>query len=237
MGQKVNPIGLRLGVVKDWNSIWYSDKKKYAQQLHEDLKIRKMIDSFDFTKEGKKKITPDIANVEILRKPDRVLIIIHSSRPGIVIGQEGKNIAELSNKVKKIVNLKVEVKIKEIKQPEQDAQLIANNIARQLTNRVAFRRAMKKAISDSKKNKSIGGIKVQCSGRLGGADMARVEWYKEGRIPLHTLRADIDYGVATAFTTYGTSGVKVWVFKREVLKKERNADAGKIIKKTAKKES
>lgn len=235
MGQKVNPIGLRLGVVKNWESIWYADKKNYKKALLEDIKIREFILKYPFgtDKSKNKKVTPEIAKIEILRKPDRILIIIHSSRPGVVIGVDGKNIMDISKEIGKIVSLKIEIKIKEIKQPEKDAQLIANTIARQLKNRVPFRRAMKRAITDAKKA-GIGGIKIQCSGRLGGADMARTEWYREGRIPLHTLRADIDYGVATAFTTYGTTGVKVWVFKREVLKRELKTDAGQLVKKQKK---
>lgn len=233
MGQKVNPVGLRVGIIKTWDSIWYADKKSYIKNLHEDIKIKKLIEGFKFSKENekdpKKAISPEIAKVEILRKPDRVLIIIHSSRPGVVIGAEGKNIADLSKLIADMVSLKVEIKIKEDKQPEKNAQLIAQNVAKQLQNRIPFRRAMKKAISDAKKA-GVGGIKIQCSGRLGGADMARTEWYKEGRVPLHTLRADIDYGTATAHTTYGCTGVKVWVFKKEILKRESITDAGKVVK-------
>lgn len=233
MGQKVNPIGLRVGVINTWDSIWYADKKKYVKNLHDDIKIKKLIAGYNFTKDSdknsKKAISAEISKVELLRKPDRLLVVIHSSRPGVVIGVEGKNIAHLSKVIGDMVGLKVEIKIKEEKQPEKNAQLIAQNVAKQLQARTPFRRAMKKVITDAKKA-GVGGIKVQCSGRLGGADMARTEWYKEGRVPLHTLRADIDYGVATADTTYGCIGVKVWVFKREVLKRESSVEVGKVVK-------
>lgn len=233
MGQKVNPIGLRLGIVKTWDSIWYADKKAYIKNLHEDIKIKKLIKEYNFTKDAekdsKKAVSPEIAKIELLRKPDRVLVVIHSSRPGVVIGAEGKNIAELSKIIGSLVSLKVEIKIKEDKQPEKNAQLVAQNVAKQLQNRTPFRRAMKKVMGDAKRA-GVGGIKIQVSGRLGGADMARTEWYKEGRVPLHTLRADIDYGTATAATTYGSIGVKVWVFKKEILKRDTVVDAGKVVK-------
>lgn len=233
MGQKVNPVGLRLGIIKSWDSIWYADRKAYIKNLHEDIQIKRFIKNYNFVKDSekdqKKVMSPEIAKVEILRKPDRVLVIINTSRPGVVIGQEGKNIAELSRIIGEMVALKVEIKIKEEKEAEKNSQLIAQNVAKQLQNRVPFRRAMKKVMADAKKS-GVGGIKVQCSGRLGGADMARTEWYKEGRVPLHTLRADIDYGEATAHTTYGCIGVKVWVFKKEILKREINTDAGKVLK-------
>lgn len=233
MGQKVNPIGLRIGIIKTWDSVWYADKKTYVKNLHEDLKIKNLIKSYNFVKDSEKEqrkvISPEISKVRILRKPDRVLIVIHTSRPGVVIGQEGKNISDLCKIIGEMISLKVEIKINEEKEAEKNAQLIAQNIAKQLQNRIPFRRAMKKVMGDAKKS-GIGGIKIQVSGRLGGADMARTEWYKEGRVPLHTLRADIDYGSATAHTSYGCIGVKVWVFKKEVLKKEINADAGKVLK-------
>ena len=233
MGHKVNPIGLRLGVVKSWDSIWYVDKKYYIKALHEDLKIRLFFKTYNFgidKKSKKKKISAEISKIEIFRKPDRVTVVINTSRPGVVIGVDGKKIQEITQKVSKITLSKVDIKIKEIKRPEMDAQLIANNIARQLVARIAFRRVMKKAISEAKKT-GVGGIRVQCAGRLGGADMARTEWYKDGRIPLHTLRADINYGKAIAFTTYGTTGVKVWVFSKEILKKDIKEDAGQLIRK------
>lgn len=238
MGQKVNPNGLRLGIIRSWASVWYVDKKNYAKSLHEDLKIRNLIKGFDFSNADSsnsrnKTTSSEISNIEIYRKPDRVTVIINSSRPGVIIGANGENIANLTKMISKLTVSKVEVKIKEIKKPEVNAQLIANGIAKQLMNRIPFRKAMKKAIADAKKS-GVNGIKVECSGRLGGADMARTEWYREGRIPLHTLRADIDYGVSTAFTTYGTTGVKVWVFTKEILKKDLKEDAGQIVKKTKK---
>ncbi len=238
MGQKVNPNGLRLGIIRNWESVWYVDNKNYAKALHEDIKIRKLIKGFNFSNNDdknsrNKSVSSEIANVEILRKPDRVTVIINSSRPGVIIGANGENIAFLTKQIAKLTTAKVEVKIKEIKKPEINAQLIAGGIAKQLMNRIPFRKAMKKAMADAKKS-GVNGIKVECSGRLGGADMARTEWYREGRIPLHTLRADIDYGVSTAFTTYGTTGVKVWVFTKEVLKKDIKEDAGQVVKKAKK---
>ncbi len=236
MGQKINPIGLRLGIIKDWNSVWFLDKKTYAKALHEDLKIRKLINAFNFGGESNKKdkkVSAEISKVEILRKPERVVVIINSVRPGVIIGPEGKNIQLLTKEIAKISKSKIEVKIKEIKKPEIDAQIIADNVAKQIKGRFPFRRAMKKSMADAKKF-GVGGIRIQVSGRLNGADMARTEWYKEGRVPLHTLRADIDYGVSTAHTTYGATGVKVWVFHNEVLKRDVKDDAGQLIKKSRK---
>ncbi len=235
MGQKVNPIGLRIGINKDWESIWFSDKKNYARFLHEDLKIKKMIKEYNFGSDDRNKKTyADISKIEIFRKPDRITIVIHTSRAGVVVGVDGKNISDLTKKIAKITSAKIEIKIKEIKKPEINASLVAANIAKQIMNRVPFRRAMKKVIADAKKM-NIGGIKVQCSGRLGGADIARTEWYREGRIPLHTLRADIDYGTANALTTYGITGIKVWIFHRELFKKDIKEDAGQVVKRTTKK--
>lgn len=238
MGQKVNPIGLRLGIIKTWDSVWYADKKNYSKAIHEDLEIRKFLNNYNFRMDKDKKSlskrsSAEIAGIQIFRKPDRVTIVINTSRPGVVIGIDGKTIQEITGKIVQITSSKVDVKIKEVKKPEVNAKLIADNIAKQLTSRVAFRRVMKKAISDAKKV-GVGGIRIQCTGRLGGADMARKEWYKDGRIPLHTLRADIDYGTSTAFTTYGTTGVKVWVFNKEILKKDIKEDAGQLIKKPKK---
>ena len=236
MGQKVNPNGLRVGVIRSWDSIWYMDKKNFSKSLHEDIKIRKFINKFNFGNDEKSKnkgTSGEISKIEIYRKPDRITVIINSSRPGVIIGSNGENILEITKMISKITSLKVEVKIKEIKKPEVNSQLIANNVAKQIQNRIPFRKAMKKAIADAKKS-GINGIKIQCSGRLGGADIARTEWYRDGRIPLHTLRADVDYGTATAFTTYGTTGIKVWIFNKEILKKDMKEDAGQIIKKTKK---
>jgi small subunit ribosomal protein S3 len=236
MGQKVNPNGLRIGIIRTWDSIWYMDKKNFAKSLHEDIKIRKFIGKFNFGTEEKgknKSSSGEISKVEIYRKPDRITVIINSSRPAVIIGSNGMNIMEITKMISKITSLKVEVKIKEIKKPEINSQLIANNVAKQIQNRIPFRKAMKKAIADAKKS-GVNGIKIQCSGRLGGADIARTEWYREGRIPLHTLRADVDYGSSTAFTTYGTTGIKVWIFNKEILKKDIKEDAGQIIKKAKK---
>jgi small subunit ribosomal protein S3 len=236
MGQKVNPVGLRLGILKTWDSVWFSDKKNYIKSLHEDLKIRSFLSAYNFgvdKKSPNKKMSAELAAVQIYRKPDKITVVISSSRPGVVIGNDGKTIQDITSKIAKMTSSKVDVKIKEIKTPETNAQLVAENVMKQLAARIPFRRAMKKAISDAKKH-GVGGIKIQCSGRLGGADMARREWYREGRIPLHTLRADIDYGTSTAFTTYGTTGVKVWIFSTEVLKRNIKEDAGLLVKKTKK---
>lgn len=233
MGHKVNPTGLRVGIVKTWDSVWFSDKKNYIKALHEDLLVRKFINEYNYGADKKninKKTSAEIAGIQIFRKPDRVTIVVNTSRPGVVIGTDGKIIQEITSYISKLTSSKVDVKIKEIKNPEVNAQLIAENVAKQLTGRLPFRRIMKKAISDAKKM-GIGGIKIQCSGRLGGAEMARTEWYREGRVPLHTLRADITYGHSTAFTTYGTNGVKVWIFNKEILKKDVKEDAGQLIKK------
>lgn len=180
-----------------------------------------------------KKAAAEIAKVEIYRKPDRLTVYINSSRPGIVIGQEGKNIQELTKLISKVTSAKIDIKIKDLKKPESNAMLIAQNIAKQIAARIPFRRAMKKAISDAKKG-GVSGIKIQCAGRLGGADMARTEWYREGRIPLQTLRADIDYAYTVANTTYGIIGIKVWVFTKEILKKDVKEDAGQLVKKQKK---
>lgn len=236
MGQKVNPIGFRVGVNKNWDSVWFLDKKNYAKALHEDLKIKKIVSEFNYSRDDakrNKKSSADIAKVEIYRKPDRLTVIINSSRPGIVIGQEGKNIQDLTKLISKITSAKIDIKIKEIKKPEITAALISQNVAKQISARVSFRRAMKKAMGDAKKA-GVNGIKIQCAGRLGGADMARTEWYREGRIPLQTLRADIDYGFTEANTTYGIIGVKVWVFTKEILKKDIKEDAGQLVKKQKK---
>ncbi len=235
MGQKVNPVGFRLGVIKSWDSVWFVDKKNYAKVLHEDLKIRNFILNYNFGVEesgtSRKKLSPaEISKVEIFRKPDRLTVIISSSRPGIIIGVNGESISKLTKKISKLTTSKVEIKIKEVKKAEVNAQLIANNVARQLMNRGSFRKVMKKAMTDARKS-GLSGIKISCSGRLGGADMARTEWYRDGRIPLHTLRADIEYGTSTAYTTYGTTGVKVWTFSREILKRNLKEDAGQVVKK------
>jgi small subunit ribosomal protein S3 len=224
MGQKVNPYGMRLKINKTWKSKWYVDPKEYADTLLEDLKIREVIDTIPETKSA------EIADIEIIRHPQRVTIIIHSGRPGAIIGAKGVNIEKLGEKIQKVVGKKVQIKIKEIKNPEADAKLIAENIARQLKARAAHRRVMKMAIANAMKA-GVQGIKIKISGRLGGAEMARREEYKEGRIPLHTFRADIDYGNAVAITTFGTIGIKVWVFNGEVFTRDYKEDAGVLLKK------
>ena len=221
MGQKVNPIGLRIGINKDWDSRWYS-KKNYAKNLHEDIIIREYLD-------GRLK-GGEVSKVEIIRYPEKLNVIIHTARPGIVIGRKGAEVENISKELSKFTEKNIQIKIKEIKNPELDAKLIAQNIARQLEGRIAFRRAMKKAIS-SAMQAGARGIKVSCAGRLGGAEMARSEHYKEGMIPLHTFRADIDYGLAEAKTTFGSIGVKVWVYKGEIFRKDQRQDAGVLIKK------
>jgi small subunit ribosomal protein S3 len=207
LGQKVHPIGLRLGIIRSWDSKWFA-KKEYANLVYEDAEIRK------FLKE--KLYHAGISRIEIARAADRARIRIHTARPGIVIGKKGAEIEALKRQLEQIVKREVMIDIQEVRKPEMDATLVAENIALQLTRRVAFRRAMKKAVSSALKF-GAKGVRVACAGRLGGAEMARREWYREGRVPLHTLRADIDYGTAVAKTTYGVIGVKVWIFKGEVL--------------------
>jgi len=210
LGQKVNPIGLRLGIVKTWESRWYAGKD-YADYILEDYNIRKFL--------KKRLYHAGISRVEIERSSKRVRLRIFTSRPGIVIGKKGAEIALLKQELEKIVSHEVIIDIQEVRKPELDAQLVAENIALQIERRVAFRRAMKRGISSAMRF-GAEGIKVICSGRLGGAEMARMEQYREGRIPLHTLRADIDYGFVEARTTYGLIGIKVFIFKGEILKKD-----------------
>ena len=209
MGQKVNPDGLRLGIIKTWDAKWYADKD-YAKNLHEDLKIR------DFVKA--KTYAAGVSRVEIERAANRVRVTIHTAKPGMIIGRGGAGIEDLKSRLKKLTEKQIDVNIAEVKQAELDATLVAENIAAQLEKRIAFRRAMKKVIQGAQKS-GAKGIKICVAGRLGGAEMARTEWYLEGRVPLHTLRAKIDYGFAEAHTTYGVIGVKVWIFKGEVLVK------------------
>ena len=207
MGQKTHPVGFRLGVIKTWDSNWY-DEKGFAAKLNEDVMIRSYVRN-RLKKAG-------ISRIQIERTPKNARITIHTSRPGIVIGKSGKEISQLEEELKKITNKEVKILISEIKRPELDAQLVAENIASQLEGRISFRRAMKQGITAAMRM-GAEGVRVMCSGRLGGAEMARREQYKEGRIPLHTLRADIDYANATAQTIYGLIGVKVWICKGEVL--------------------
>ena len=216
MGQKVNPISLRLGIVKTWESRWYAGKN-YADYILEDYNIRKFI--------KKKLYHAGISRVEIERSSKRVKLRVFTSRPGIVIGKKGSEIALLKKELEKIVSHEIIIDIQEVRKPELDAQLVAENIALQIVRRVAFRRAMKRGISSAMRF-GAEGIKIICSGRLGGAEMARTEQYREGRIPLHTLRADIDYGFIEARTTYGIVGIKVFIFKGEILKKDKVAIGG-----------
>ncbi|MDP4726653.1 MAG: 30S ribosomal protein S3 [Desulfobacterales bacterium] len=211
MGQKVNPIGLRLGIVKTWESRWYADKN-YADYILEDYRVRRFI--------KKKLYHAGVSRIEIERSSRRIRLRIFTSRPGIVIGKKGSEISLLKQEIEKMVTHEVLIDIQEIRKPEIDAQLVAENIALQIERRVAFRRAMKRGVSSAMRF-GAQGVKVICGGRLGGAEMARREWYREGRVPLHTLRADIDYGFTEARTTYGAIGVKVFVFKGEILKKDK----------------
>lgn len=208
MGQKVHPTGFRLGVTKTWDSRWFS-QKDYGNFLIEDLKLR------DFVK--KKLSQASVSKMEIERAAGKVRMIIHTARPGIVIGPKGSEIEKLRRQILRFTNKDVIVDVKEIRKPEIDAQLVVENVAQQLERRIAFRRAMKKSVSSALKS-GAKGIRIATAGRLGGAEMARREWYREGRVPLHTLRADIDYGFAQATTTYGVIGVKVWIFKGELIK-------------------
>ena len=211
MGQKVNPIGLRLGIVKTWESKWYAGKN-YAGYILEDFNIRKFL---------KKKLNhAGISRIEIERSSKRVRLRIYASRPGIIIGKKGSEILLLKQDLEKQISHEVMIDIQEVRKPEIDAQLIAESVAQQMIKRVAFRRAMKRGVASAMRFGAMG-VKIICSGRLGGAEMARREWYREGRVPLHTLRADIDYGFTEALTTYGIIGIKVFVFKGEILKKDQ----------------
>lgn len=208
MGQKINPIGLRLGINRTWDSRWFAGKGEYAKLLHEDVRIREVL-----MKELKQAA---VARIVIERPHKKCRVSVYSARPGVVIGKKGADIDKLKKKVAEITQSDVVINIVEIRKPELDATLVAESIAQQPERRVAFRRAMKRAVQSAMRL-GAQGIRINCSGRLGGAEIARMEWYREGRVPLHTLRADVDYGVATAFTTFGTCGVKVWLFKGEIL--------------------
>jgi len=213
MGHKINPIGFRLGINRTWDSRWYADTD-YAKLLHADLKLR---DALRLRLKG-----AGVSRVVIERPAKKPRVTIHAARPGVVIGKKGADIENLRKEMGKLAGAEVSLNIVEIRKPEIDAQLVAENIAQQLERRVAFRRAMKRAVQSAMRL-GAGGIRINCGGRLGGAEIARMEWYREGRVPLHTLRADIDYGVATAKTTYGTCGVKVWIFKGEILAHDPSA--------------
>lgn len=216
MGQKINPHGFRLGISTDWKSRWYADKQ-YAEYVKEDVAIRKLL-SKGMERAG-------IAKVEIERTRDRVRVDIHTARPGIVIGRRGAEADRIRGELEKLSGKQVQLNILEVKNPEAEAQLVAQGVAEQLSNRVAFRRAMRKAIQSAMRSPQVKGIRVQCSGRLGGAEMSRSEFYREGRVPLHTLRADIDYGLFEARTTFGRIGVKVWIYKGDVVGGRRERDA------------
>jgi len=217
MGQKVNPHGMRVGVIKDWNSRWYAEAD-FADNLVEDNKIRTYV--------KKRLYSAGVSKIEIERASDRVKVIVHTAKPGVVIGKGGAEIEKLKAEIQKMTEKKLFVDIKEIKRPDREAQLVAESIAQQLENRVSFRRAMKSTMSRSMKA-GVLGIKTAVSGRLGGADIARTEFYSEGTIPLQTLRADIDYGFAEADTTYGKLGIKVWIYKGEVLPTRANKEGDK----------
>lgn len=210
MGQKVNPTGLRVGIIEDWRSKWYEDKN-YAKWLHEDLRLR------EYAK--KKLYSTGISKVEIERAANRVKVSVHTAKPGIIIGKKGAGVEDLRNELQRLTESNVLLNIVEVRKAEMDAQLVAENVAQQMERRVSFRRAMKKAVSTTMRF-GAKGIRINCAGRLGGAEMSRREWYLEGRVPLHTLRAEIDYGFAEAKTTFGVIGVKVWIFKGEVLDKQ-----------------
>ena len=227
MGQKVNPIGMRLGVNRTWESRWYASKGDYAGLLHEDLKIRDTLIR-DLSQAG-------VARVVIERPHKKCRDTIHSARPGVIIGKKGADIEKLKSKIASMTNSEVVVNIVEVRKPEVDAQLVAESIAQQLERRVGFRRAMKRAVQSAMRLGALG-IRINCGGRLGGAEIARTEWYREGRVPLHTLRANIDYGVAEAMTAYGICGVKIWIFKGEIMEhdpmardrlEEQGSDAGR----------
>ena len=210
MGQKVHPIGIRLGIVKDWSSKWYANSKDYAATLNMDLKVR------DYVR--KKLSHASVSRVQIERLANNARITVHTARPGIVIGKKGEDVERLRQDVSKQMGIPVSINIEEVRKPELDAMLVAENVAQQLERRIMFRRAMKRAVQNAMRL-GAQGIKVRVSGRLNGAEIARTEWYHEGRVPLHTLRADIDYGVIEASTTYGVIGVKVWIFKGEIFEK------------------
>ena len=217
MGQKVNPHGLRVGVIKDWESRWFADDENFSDNLVEDYKIREFL--------KKKLYHAGISKIEIERTNDRVKVLVYTAKPGVVIGKGGAEIEKLKGELAKYSTKKVLVDIKEVKRPDNDAQLVAENIAQQLENRISFRRAMKSCMGRAMKA-GVKGIKTTCSGRLGGADMARTETYNDGTTPLQTIRADIDYGFAEADTTYGKVGVKVWIYKGEVLPTKANKEGG-----------
>jgi small subunit ribosomal protein S3 len=210
MGQKVHPTGMRLGIIKDWSSKWYANSKDYADCLNTDLKVREFL--------KKKLVQASVSEVRIERPARNARILIHTARPGIVIGKKGEDIDKLRTEVSEMMGIPVHISVEEIRKPEIDAYLVAVGVAQQLERRIMFRRAMKRAVGNAMRLGALG-IRINVSGRLNGAEIARSEWYREGRVPLHTLRADIDYGFAEANTTYGVIGIKVWIFKGEIIGK------------------
>jgi small subunit ribosomal protein S3 len=220
MGQKVHPTGIRLGIVKDWTSTWYADSKDYSNYLHADIKVREFI--------RKKLANASVSRIQIERPAGNARVIIHTARPGIVIGKKGEDIERLRLEVSNMMGVPAHVSVEEIRKPELDAYLVAESVAQQIERRIMFRRAMKRAVTNTMRL-GAQGIKITVSGRLNGAEIARTEWYREGRVPLHTLRADIDYGTAEALTTYGIIGIKVWIFKGEVFSHENVKDEDSAI--------
>lgn len=224
MGQKVHPTGIRLGIIKDWTSTWYADSKDYADFLHADIKVREYV--------RKKLANASVSRVQIERPAGNARVIIHTARPGIVIGKKGEDIERLRLEVSEMMGVPAHVSVEEIRKPELDAFLVAESVAQQIERRIMFRRAMKRAVTNTMRL-GAQGIKITVGGRLNGAEIARSEWYREGRVPLHTLRADIDYGTAEAATTYGIIGIKVWIFKGEVFAQDQK----KIEEETQKEEA
>lgn len=219
MGQKVNPIGIRLGIVKDWTSTWYADPKKYADYLNSDINLREYL--------FKKYAAASISRIQIERPAKNARVTIYAAKPGVILGKKGGDVDALRKELSKMLGIPVHVNIEEVKKPDIDAKLVADNIAQQLERRIMFRRAMKRAVQNAFKAGALG-IKINVSGRVGGAEIARSEWIREGRIPLHTFRADIDYGLARASTTYGIIGVKVWIFKGEKIGKKQEDKAAEV---------
>jgi small subunit ribosomal protein S3 len=218
MGQKVHPTGIRLGIVKDWTSTWYANTRDYANFLHTDIKVREYL--------RKKLATASVSRIQIERPANNARVIIHTARPGIVIGKKGEDIERLRTDISSMMGVPAQVSVEEIRKPELDAYLVAESVAQQIERRIMFRRAMKRAVTNTMRLGALG-IKINVSGRLNGAEIARSEWYREGRVPLHTLRADIDYGFSESHTTYGVIGIKVWIFKGEIFGKgeQREDDA------------
>ena len=220
MGQKVNPIGIRLGIVKDWSSRWYASAHNFADTLCADIKVREYL--------NEKISAAGISRIQIDRPARNAKITVYAARPGVIIGKSGKEVDTLRNEVSKILKVPVHISIEEVRKPELDAKLVASTVAQQLEKRVMFRRAMKRAVSSAIRS-GAKGIKLSISGRLGGSEIARTEWYREGRVPLQTFRADIDYGLSEAYTTYGVIGVKVWIFKGEVIGNEEQGEGSEKV--------